>query len=266
MTAANPTGSGEKRLRIADQTACYHCGEPCPTSPVVYDEKPFCCEGCRTVYDILNNNGLCQYYQIDENAGVSLRGKSKEEYAYLDEPDVRSRLVDFADGERTRVRFFLPQIHCASCIWLLENLYKLNDGVVASQVNFLKKEIFLTFLEEKTTLRKVVELLASIGYAPAINLGSLDKEKRPVTDRSFSYKLGVAGFAFGNIMLMSFPEYLGLEKDQDSYFFQFFGYLNIFLSIPVVLTPKYPGKVVSPGRHGAFAGHAVEHLGPLGRV
>ncbi|MBP9077582.1 MAG: heavy metal translocating P-type ATPase metal-binding domain-containing protein [Haliscomenobacter sp.] len=234
MTAANPTGSGEKRLRIADQTACYHCGEPCPTSPVVYDEKPFCCEGCRTVYDILNNNGLCQYYQIDENAGVSLRGKSKEEYAYLDEPDVRSRLVDFADGERTRVRFFLPQIHCASCIWLLENLYKLNDGVVASQVNFLKKEIFLTFLEEKTTLRKVVELLASIGYAPAINLGSLDKEKRPVTDRSFSYKLGVAGFAFGNIMLMSFPEYLGLEKDQDSYFFQFFGYLNIFLSIPVV--------------------------------
>ncbi|MBK6949678.1 MAG: heavy metal translocating P-type ATPase metal-binding domain-containing protein [Haliscomenobacter sp.] len=234
MTAANPTGSGEKRLRIADQTACYHCGEPCPASPVVYDEKHFCCEGCRTVFDILNNNGLCQYYQIDENAGVSLRGKSKEEYAYLDEPDVRSRLVDFTDGERTRVRFFLPQIHCASCIWLLENLYKLNDGIVASQVNFLKKEIYLTFLEEKTTLRKVVELLSSIGYAPAINLGSLDKEKRPVTDRSFTYKLGVAGFAFGNIMLLSFPEYLGLEKDQDSYFFQFFGYLNIFLSIPVV--------------------------------
>lgn len=214
--------------------SCYHCGEPCPPTPILFDEKQFCCEGCKTVYDILNNNGLCQYYEIDEGAGVSLRGKHKEEYAYLDDPEVKSRLCDFTDGTRTKVRFFLPQIHCASCIWLLENLYKLQDGVLASQVNFLKKELYLTYSEEKVTLRKLVELLASIGYAPAINLGSLDEDKRPVTDRSFMYKLGVAGFAFGNIMLLSFPEYLGLEPSSDSMFFKLFGYLNILLALPVV--------------------------------
>lgn len=220
--------------RTQDSSVCYHCGEPCPPVPVHYDEKRFCCEGCRTVYDILNHNGLCQYYEIDESAGVSLRGKSKEEYAYLDDPEVKARLCDFSDGTKSKVRFFLPQIHCASCIWLLENLYKLQEGVIASQVNFLKKELYLTYSEEKTSLRQMVELLASIGYAPAINLGSLDEENRPVTDRSFMYKLGVAGFAFGNIMLLSFPEYLGLEPEQDSLFFRLFGYLNIFLAIPVV--------------------------------
>lgn len=235
MTANTPVQNANERTRKSVVgIACYHCGEPCPPTPIAFDEKSFCCEGCRTVYDILNNNGLCQYYQIDENAGVSLRGKTKEEYAYLDDPEVKSRLADFSDGERTRVRFFLPQVHCASCIWLLENLYKLNDGILVSQVNFLKKEIYLTFSEEKTNLRKVVELLASIGYAPAINLGSLDEENRPVVDRSFAYKLGVAGFAFGNIMLLSFPEYLGLGAESHPMFFKLFGYLNILLAIPVV--------------------------------
>jgi P-type Cu+ transporter len=214
---------------------CYHCGESCPDDRIHIEDKHFCCEGCKMVFEILNSNDLCQYYQIDENAGVSLRGKSKEEYAYLDEPEVKSRLVDFSDGDKSRITFFIPSIHCASCIWLLENLYKLNDGVLSSTVHFPKKEIYITYSEQDTSLRKVVELLDSIGYTPAINLGDLDEDSKPLVDRSFYYKLGVAGFAFGNIMLLSFPEYLGLEQATDDFFFRLFGYLNIILSLPVVL-------------------------------
>ncbi len=216
------------------ETNCSHCGEPCLPGHIAFDEKAFCCEGCRTVYDILKNNGLCKYYEIDEKAGISLKGKKIEGYAYLDDPEVKSKLVDFSDGQQAKATFFLPQVHCASCIWLLENLYKLSDGILSSKVHFLKKEVTITYAEARTNLRAVVELLASIGYAPAINLGSLDEDKRPVTDRSFAYKFGVAGFAFGNIMLLSFPEYLGLGEETDPMFFRLFGYLNILLAIPVV--------------------------------
>lgn len=216
------------------ETKCYHCGESLQDAPLYFDEKVFCCEGCKTVYEILNNNGLCQYYNIDVKAGISLRGKTKAEYAYLDDPDVTARLINFSDGNQTKVSFYLPQIHCSSCIWLLENLYKLSPGIRNAQVNFLKKEVYLTYSEKEITLRKVVELLASIGYAPAINSSDLDADRKPVADRRFYYKLGVAGFAFGNIMLLSFPEYLGLDKSNDAFFFQVFGYLNILLSIPVV--------------------------------
>ncbi len=218
----------------AIETKCYHCGESLQEMSLCFDDKFFCCEGCKTVYDILNSNGLCQYYAIDEKAGVSLRGKTKAEYAYLDAPDVTARLINFSDGEQTKVSFYLPQIHCSSCIWLLENLYKLNPGIRNAQVNFLKKEIHLTYFEKEISLRKVVELLASIGYAPEINSSDLDEDRKPVADRRFYYKLGVAGFAFGNIMLLSFPEYLGLDKSSDAFFFEVFGYLNILLSIPVV--------------------------------
>jgi Cu+-exporting ATPase len=213
---------------------CYHCHEECRDGVVPFDEKDFCCQGCKMVYEILNANDLCNYYQLDANPGISLRGRRQEQYAYLDDAEVVEKLVAFTDGERTRVTFYLPQIHCASCVWLLENLYRLNEGITQSKVNFLKKEISLTYLDGKTTLRKIVELLASIGYAPAINLGNLDPEPRRPVSRTFYFQIGVAGFAFGNIMLLSFPEYLGLDSS-DRFFQSVFGYLNILLSLPVVL-------------------------------
>lgn len=220
--------------------ACHHCGEPCEGVDIRLEDKSFCCEGCRTVYEILNDNGLCRYYDIDENAAFSLKGKKQAEYAFLDDPDVQEKLIDFSDGQQTRVTFYLPQIHCASCIWLLENLYKLSPGVLSSTVNFVKKEIHITFKkEEGASLRQIVELLDRIGYAPAINLSNLDEADKPLIDRSFYYKIGVAGFAFGNIMLLSFPEYLGLDKQLEGEFFQLFGYLNILLALPLVF---YAGR------------------------
>jgi Cu+-exporting ATPase len=223
-----------------EKSLCYHCGEDCPGEALAHDGKAFCCEGCRTVYQVLAENGLCQYYEIDKKAGISLKGRRTAEYAYLDDEEVRDKLLDFREGGQARATFHLPQIHCASCIWLLEQLHKLADGISQSRVDFPRKEIRIAYDEGKTSLRRVVELLASLGYAPAINFADLDKPQRAqAVDRSFYYKLGVAGFAFGNIMLFSFPEYLGLNKTEDANFFKIFGYLNILLALPVLL---YSGR------------------------
>ena len=227
--AANQT---LKSAGHATDGACHHCGEDCGNEVVLLAAHTFCCEGCKMVFEILHTNDLGEYYNIEARPGTSLKGKTNEKYAWLDDLSIAEKLIDFADEKITKVTFHLPQIHCASCIWLLENLYKLNDGIIHSKVNFLKKEAYLTFENESLTLRKVVELLAMIGYAPVINFSNLENNKKPIADRTFFYQLGVAGFAFGNIMLLSFPEYLGLTE---SIFQQWFGYLNIVLSLPVVL-------------------------------
>lgn len=221
---------------------CFHCGLPVadinPKEIAIIDDKVFCCEGCKIVYEILAQNDLCQFYEINEKAGFSLRGRKLEQYAWLDDPEVVDRLLDFSDGKTSKITLYLPQIHCASCIWLIENLYKLSKGVLSSKVNFLKKEVYITFTQEQTSLRSIVEILASIGYAPELNFGTLESEKaRPVSKRLI-FQLGVAGFAFGNIMLLSFPEYFGLGASE-TWFRNLFGYLNILLAIPVVF---YSGK------------------------
>lgn len=215
-------------------TACFHCGEECSDEVVFFDAKPFCCQGCRMVYEILQQNDLCQFYEIEKNAGVSLKGRSLQQYAWLDDAEVASKILDFNDGRIAKVAFHLPQIHCSSCIWLLENLHKLTQGVRESRVNFLRKEIAITFDPRETSLRKIVELLASLGYVPELNMATLEKGKPRAYDRRLTYQLGVAGFAFGNIMLLSFPEYLGLS-DHEENFRTLFGYINLVLSIPVLL-------------------------------
>ncbi len=231
--------SNEKvtRLNTNKSTACTHCGESVAEEVVQLNEKIFCCEGCKMVYEILNANDLSDYYQIEKQPGISLRGNQKEKYAWLDDDEIAERLLDFQNENISKITFHLPQIHCASCIWLLENLYKLNENILQSKVNFLKKEAYLTFNNRKVSIRQVVELLALIGYAPALNLGDLNQEKSTTpVDRTIYYQLGIAGFAFGNIMLLSFPEYLGLAE---AYFQKWFGYLNILLIIPVVF---YSGR------------------------
>ena len=214
--------------------SCYHCGEVCAPDLVEYDQKNFCCQGCKTVYQILSENDLGAYYDLSQKPGITKNATKSSTYEFLDDPNVLERLVDFSDGQQVRTHFFLPQIHCTACLWLLEHLSRLNHGIVRSKVNFLRKEVYIEYQAEETSLRQVVELLDSIGYPPIINADRLEKKKHTSIDRSFYTKLATAGFAFGNIMLLSFPEYLGLDAVAESQFARFFGYLNLLLAVPVI--------------------------------
>lgn len=184
---------------------CYHCGDDCNNGVVHFNDKKFCCNGCKTVYEILNENDLGCYYDLEQSPGKipeAIKGK----FDYLDNDAITEKLYDFKDDATSVITLYIPHIHCSSCIWVLEHLNKLNTAISNSIVNFPKKEVRVTFNNKKTTLKKIVELLSSIGYEPYISLEDTSKAKHK-TDRTLLYKLGVAGFAFGNIMLLSFPEY-----------------------------------------------------------
>ncbi len=215
---------------------CFHCHTDCPDDQLSIGDKYFCCSGCQMVFEILNTHNLCEFYALDKNAGQSLKSQRfTKNYAYLDDPEVSEKLLEFQQGSTAQVTFYLPQMHCVSCIWLLENLYKLDTGVIHARVNFLKKTTTVQFDAEQTSLRKLAALLASIGYAPDINLGDVDGRKAPVLSRRIAYQLGIAGFAFGNVMLFSFPEYVGMSRETDPWFSAAFGYLSLGLALPVLL-------------------------------
>lgn len=219
----------------SDKTICYHCGEDCGKSPIIFAEKTFCCSGCKAVFEILNNNAACEYYSLESNPGLkNIQAEVGNKFAYLDNEDIRKELLDFSDGGISKIRFFIPSIHCSSCIWLLENLHRLNSSILVSSVNFVKKDVHITFKDQKITLRQVVELLSSVNYVPHITLDDLKKESQPKVDKTIYYKLGVAGFCFGNIMLLSFPEYLNFNNTLREDYRFIFAYLNLVLVLPVV--------------------------------
>ena len=222
-----------------DKHNCYHCGDDCGSAVIAFDEKDFCCNGCKTVYEIFSSNDLSYYYDLEQSAGATpneIEGK----YDFLDIPTIIERLTEFNDGDLQIINLYIPHIHCSSCIWILENLNKLNPAINGSQVDFPKKTVSVTYNSNKTSLKEVVMLLARIGYEPNISLDDFDNEKKG-KDRSLLYKLGIAGFAFGNVMFLSFPDYLDLSSSNSSggefwlnEYQGIFRWLMFIFSLPVV--------------------------------
>lgn len=213
---------------------CYHCGTDCDTNKIEFDTKLFCCNGCKTVFEILNQNELTPYYDLEQNPGsipIEIKGK----YDYLDNEDIAKKIIEFNDGTTSVTNFNIPTIHCSSCIWVLENLSKLNEGIKVSLVNFPKKEVRITYKSDQISLREVVELITSIGYQPYISLDDFDSESKSKTNRKLIYQVAVAGFAFGNVMLLSFPEYFEMDEYWLNRFKPFFRGLMLSFSIPAVI-------------------------------
>ncbi len=221
-----------------EKLTCYHCGlEMTEAETVWFDDKPFCCNGCKTVYEILNKNSLSQYYTINETPGIKndqIDENIKQKYAYLDKPEIEAKLLEFDDGQTKVVNFYIPNIHCSSCIWVLENLDKLNHNISHSEVNFPAKNVRITYKGKQITLRQIVEILASIAYPPLISLDDLDKDKQK-SSKKLLYQLAIAGFAFGNIMLMALPEYIQSQGYWIERFAPLFRWIMLGLSVPVVL-------------------------------
>lgn len=234
---------------VSAKATCYHCGESCGTSHEQANGHSFCCAGCKTVYEILNAGDLCQYYDLEERAGIKIEETNPGKWDYLDTPELFRELIAFEDDTTVRVVFQLPQIHCSSCIWLLEHLGAIHQGIVTSEVHFGRKEVDIIFKKESLKLSEVAALLSKLGYPPHISMG--EDKKEATIGKAFYYKLGIAGFAFGNIMLLSLPEYLGMSDITHAEYARFFGWINLCLALPVVFysASDYFKAVIKSARH-----------------
>ncbi|MBL0682063.1 heavy metal translocating P-type ATPase [Aquimarina mytili] len=214
------------------ESTCFHCGNDCGKTIINFDQKTFCCNGCKTVYDIFSTHDLSCYYDLQSAPGA-IPEEIKGKYDYLDTDTIAEKLIEFNNDSTQIITLNIPHIHCSSCIWILENLHKLQPGITFSQVNFPKKNVRITFHKEQLSLKEVVLLLSSIGYEPYISLDDYTSGKKHI-DRSLLYKLGIAGFAFGNVMFLSFPEYFEISEYWLEQYKYVFRWLMFSFSLPVV--------------------------------
>ena len=211
---------------------CFHCGDNCGNHIITFQDKTFCCNGCKTVFEIFNENNLTCYYDLQNSPGAipkEIEGK----YDFLSQENIVEKLTEFRSDSIEISTLYIPHIHCSSCIWILENLKKLNPNISDSQVNFGKKTVRVTYNSSETNLKSVVLLLGSIGYEPYISLEDFKSRKKHI-NRTLIYKLGVAGFGFGNIMFLSFPEYFEVNEFWLEQYKPLFRWLMFALSLPVV--------------------------------
>jgi Cu+-exporting ATPase len=202
-------------------TECAHCQQAILEIVPGEGDKVYCCYGCKVVDELMGTS---------KNL-LELPEKSLRSYAYLDEEKIKNQLCHFREGSINAIKIHLPAIHCSSCIYLLENLNEVAPGISDVQVHFPKKEASIQFSEDDIKLSEVATLLEFIGYKPDF-ISHLGKGKK--SKNRLLIQLGIAGFFFGNTMLLALPEYLDDSLINDADLQRFFRYLMMAFSLPVV--------------------------------
>jgi P-type Cu+ transporter len=215
--------------------SCDHCGDPCQVAAVHAGEHTFCCTGCASVFSLLQEHGLADFYACDLKAGVSQRRAQPGDarFAALDDPATAARVLDFDDGIVASATFAVPDLHCAACLWLVERVWRVEAGIIRAEADLVRHTVTVWFSPERITVRDVAERLASVGYAPVIEAERRVDAATPER-RGLYLRIGLAGFAFGNIMLFSIPRYVN-GAPLEGGFQRLFDVLNLALGSLVLI-------------------------------
>ena len=82
----------------------------------------------------------------------------------------------------------------------------MNPAVTRGDVDLMRRTVRVSYRPDSISLRQVAELLATLGYEPLLD-AEREAGRMPAARRRLYLQLGLAGFAFGNIMLFSIPRY-----------------------------------------------------------
>jgi Cu+-exporting ATPase len=217
---------------------CAHCGDQANGLRQDKEGHHFCCDGCAQLFQLLHSHDLGQFYSIQEKGAIKPAEVDSKRFDHLNDPDIQAQFFSYQDNHIYQLSLRLPQIHCAACIYLLENLYRLQPEIQRSEVDFLKKEAHLT-VKKSLSFKALVIFLSSLGYAPHLQHGLQGENPAKDEQKALLRRLAVAGFAFGNIMLLSFPEYLSPGGVQEPVLRSVIFTFNILLSLPLLF---YSGR------------------------
>src|SRR5680860_1871309 len=92
---------------MTDVSACFHCGDPCEADAIVFDEKNFCCNGCKIVFEIFFENDLSGYYDLQNFPGASPK-EIEGKYDFLDNTAIAEKLLEFNDGGTQIITLYIP--------------------------------------------------------------------------------------------------------------------------------------------------------------
>lgn len=229
MTAAAPLASPPPRAELfavaaananaraavsaAPPLCCAHCGTAAEAADLAVrapdDRSPwYCCAGCRTVAEALSQGGLTEWYALagDERAPAHTTSRSYQE---LDDEAFTREHVDVAGDGLAHTRLYLEDLRCTACVWLVERLPTLQPGVVEARVDLGRGLADLTYDAKAVRLSDIGRALDRLGH-PAHPYRDVDRDaQRRREDRSLLIKIGVAGAAAGNIMLLAIALYAG---------------------------------------------------------
>lgn len=209
--------------------ACAHCGLPVPAG-----RETFCCAGCEVVAGAIASNGLERFYALRAEGDAAPANTTGRAYTELDDPAFQRVHVALAPDGLARAALYLEDLRCTACVWLVEAAPRCIPGTVDVRVDLGRSRADVIWDPGKTELSAIARYLDRIGHAPHPYRG-LDRDaQRRREDRALLVKLGVAGAAMGNIMLLAVALYAGLFGGMSGRDTEFFRWASMLVAVPAL--------------------------------
>jgi P-type Cu2+ transporter len=216
-------------IAAAFASACSHCNLPIPAGRA----GEFCCAGCEVVHGAIAQYGLDQFYTLRETNDAQPAHTSARSYGELDDPAFQHLHVS-TEGDRAHVALYVEDLRCTACVWLIESTPRCVAGVQDVRVDLGRSRADISWDPTQTSLAAIARHLDRIGHAVHPYKG-LDRDKqRRREDRVLLLKLGVAGAAVGNLMLLAIALYCGLFQGMNAADTTFFRWASMIVAVPAL--------------------------------
>lgn len=241
----------QRPLRSAEGAAprdCYHCGGPIPAGPqltvrIEGRDRVMCCHGCQAVAQIIVDSGLERYYRVREAEAPKPEDPRPEEAARLaafDDPGFQQRFVERGAGEGRTASLILEGIHCPACCWLIEQRLAALPGMKQAVVNYASQRATVSWDNAQLRLSAILQAVARLGYGahpfdPHTRSVLLEQERR-----AYLRRIGLAGLLGMQVMMLSVALYFRDWPGIEQVYRDFFRWLALLLTIPVVVYSGWP--------------------------
>ncbi|HCZ9278582.1 TPA: cadmium-translocating P-type ATPase [Vibrio alginolyticus] len=226
--------------------SCYHCGEDVPANTdfkveILGEIRDMCCPGCETVAQTIVDSGLVSYYQYRTAPAekADLVPEQLQALIHYDNADVQSEFVRNRENV-SEVTLSLEGVSCAACAWLIEKQVSNTAGLVSIRVNTTTNRALLAWDKTQVRLSELLSVIHKLGYKAAPFEADKQEASYHRMMKQYLYRLGIAGLATMQVMMLAVALYLEVFGDLEPEFKSYFRWVSLIFATPVLLYSALP--------------------------
>ncbi|HHX8561460.1 TPA: heavy metal translocating P-type ATPase [Vibrio diabolicus] len=226
--------------------SCYHCGEDVPANTdfkvdILGESRKMCCPGCETVAQTIVDSGLVSYYQYRTAPAekADLVPEQLQALIHYDNEDVQSEFVRNRENV-SEVTLSLEGVSCAACAWLIEKQVSNTAGLVSIRVNTTTNRALLAWDKTQVRLSELLSVIHKLGYKAAPFEADKQEASYHRMMKQYLYRLGIAGLATMQVMMLAVALYLEVFGDLEPEFKNYFRWVSLIFATPVLLYSALP--------------------------
>ena len=226
---------------------CFHCLQPVPKGvdlTVSYqgEEHDVCCAGCQAVANTIIQHNLDAYYQHRDERPLEtpLLPDELKQLSLYDHPDIQKEFIRDAGDNIQIATLTVENITCGACGWLIEQELMRLNGIRKAVVNVSSRRLQVHWDDGALKLSEILQALARIGYKALPFQPNEAEHQYEKQRKSYIKRLGVAGIATMQVMMVAFGLYFGVGGDLSESLQRFLWIVSLVFATPVILYSAQP--------------------------